>query len=145
MASGKSRRPGGRGARPGGRRRGPHTLRGKKAWPASVSRSRHPGRRANRASGLPVDTACGTPGPASLGGGSAGESRDLPHRAALRPGPARPRGGLWAAALLVSLAIFLIALPFAKVPLTPVWAFIPVYQVHVGLHGRRGRPPRGAA
>lgn len=52
---------------------------------------------------------------------------------------------LAAAALLVSLAIFLIALPFAKVPLTPVWAFIPVYQVHVGLHGRRGRPPRGAA
>ena len=28
----------------------------------------------------------------------------------------------------MSLAIFLIALPFAKVPLTPVWAFIPVYQ-----------------
>ena len=35
---------------------------------------------------------------------------------------------LAAAALLVSFAIFLIALPFAKVPLTPVWAFIPVYQ-----------------
>ena len=35
---------------------------------------------------------------------------------------------LAAAAVLVSLGLFLLAVPFAKVPLTPVWAFIPVYQ-----------------
>ena len=35
---------------------------------------------------------------------------------------------LAAAAVVVSLGVFLIAVPFAKIPLTPVWAFIPVYQ-----------------
>ena len=43
--------------------------------------------------------------------------------------PAQPRDRWLAAAVVgVSAVIFLAALPFAKVPLTPVSAFIPTYQ-----------------
>src|SRR6185312_13405040 len=43
--------------------------------------------------------------------------------------PAQRRDRRYAAAAVgASAAIFLIAVPFAKVPLTPVWAFIPIYE-----------------
>lgn len=43
--------------------------------------------------------------------------------------PAQRRNRRHAAAVVgVSAAIFLLAIPFASVPLTPVWAFIPVYE-----------------
>src|SRR5438309_9907498 len=44
----------------------------------------------------------------------------------LRAGPGERRLAL--AVVLVSVAIFLSAVPFAKVPLGQVWAFIPIYQ-----------------
>jgi hypothetical protein len=36
--------------------------------------------------------------------------------------------------VLVSLAVFVAAVPFAQVPLTPVWAFIPSYQAALVLN-----------
>jgi hypothetical protein len=40
----------------------------------------------------------------------------------------RRERGLALAVVVVSAAIFLAAVPFAKVPLGRVWAFIPIYQ-----------------
>src|SRR4029450_8545533 len=57
------------------------------------------------------------------GAGTAG------HRVFLSTLPAGRRERRWAlAVVLVSLAVFCAAVPFAQVPLTPVWAFIPSYQ-----------------
>ena len=43
--------------------------------------------------------------------------------------PAQPRDRRLVAAVIgISAAVFLAAVPFAKLPLTPVWPFIPIYQ-----------------
>jgi signal transduction histidine kinase/CheY-like chemotaxis protein len=42
--------------------------------------------------------------------------------------PGRSERRLALTVLLASIVVFLAALPFAKVPLTPVWAFIPIYE-----------------
>ena len=51
------------------------------------------------------------------------------HRVFLSTLPAgRPERRLALAVVLVSVAIFFAAAPFAKVPLTQIWAFIPIYE-----------------
>ena len=51
------------------------------------------------------------------------------HRVFLSTLPAgRPARRLALAVVLVSVAIFFVAVPFAKVPLAQIWAFIPIYE-----------------
>ena len=52
--------------------------------------------------------------------------RSLPFLSTLRPEPGERRAA-WVV-VLVSLAVFLAAAPFARVPLAPVNAFIPMYE-----------------
>ena len=47
--------------------------------------------------------------------------------------PGRPELMLALAAVLVSAAIFMIAAPFAREPLPPMWAFIPAYESALAL------------
>ena len=42
------------------------------------------------------------------------------------PGPGERKLALWVA--LVSAAVFVVAVPYAREPLAQVWAFIPIYQ-----------------